>query len=87
MPYGLYVVNVANTDVSIEAWVMEMDVDANEGRGGTTFTRMPHHAKQWPSMQAAFLAYRQQSKVKPLRDDGKPNRPMLAFTIEIRRID
>jgi hypothetical protein len=53
------------------------------GRGETVFTDDPDDALQFDDSGAAFVFYRQQSKTVPLREDGRPNRPLTAFTVEI----
>lgn len=86
MPYAIFVLCVAHNLAPIDAYVMDFDVDANEGRGGTRLTRLPHRAMKFKSLADALAAYKKQSKVQPYRDDGEPNRPLTAFTVEIRRI-
>lgn len=86
MPYGIFVYGLASGGEEINAWLFSFDVDAHDGMGAAQFTQYKHRAYQFPSMAAATFAWRQQSKVRPLRDDGKPNRPLTAFTIEIRRL-
>jgi hypothetical protein len=86
MNYGIFVVCIAGSETPINAWLMDYDVDANEGKGGVQLTRMPQHAMQFVSMGDAMKAYRKQSKVQPFRDDGKPNRPLTAYTVEIKRL-
>lgn len=86
MPYGIFVFSIAGLGTPINSWIMDFDVDANEGRGGVKLTRMPQHALRFESMANALAAFHTQSKVQPLRDDGKPNRPLTAYTCEIRRL-
>ena len=66
----------------INAWVRDCDVDARDGRGTFSFTTTLAEAKHFTSFTDAFNYWRRQSIVRPLRDDGKPNRPLTAFTIE-----
>jgi len=51
--------------------------------GRSWFTTDPCDALQFLSQTAAVEALRTQSKKHPLRSDGKPNRPMTSFTVEI----
>lgn len=86
MKFGIFVHATASTGEPVNKWLMDYDVDAHEGKGGVVFTRFPHRALQFASMAEAVKVWQTQSKVKPLRDDGLPNRPLTSFHTEIRRI-
>jgi hypothetical protein len=60
-----------------------LDVDAYDGRGWATFTKDVQYAAKFPTPIGAWKFWGQQSTVKPLRADGRPNRPGTAFTVEI----
>lgn len=47
----------------------------------------PHLAIRFKTFNEAMAFYRTQSKARPLRPDGNPNRPMTALTVEIVRIE
>jgi hypothetical protein len=47
------------------------------------FTTNPAWALRFENGGDAMRFWRQQSILQPLRDDGKPNRPLTAFTVEI----
>lgn len=57
--------------------------DAFGGLGFAKWTSEPALALHFSSRAAAFDFWRQQSTVRPLRADGKPNRPLTAYTVEI----
>jgi hypothetical protein len=86
MAYGIFVFQIAGTYMPINSWIKDFDVNANGGRGNTTFTKSPRFAKKFDSMEEALNAYRMQSTLEPFRDDGLPNRPLTAYTVEIRKI-
>jgi hypothetical protein len=44
-------------------------------------------AQKFPDMEAAFRCYNQVHPVQPLRPDGKPNKPLTAFTVEFKKED
>jgi len=44
-------------------------------------------ALRFASMEEATAFWRQQSTRTPLRPDGKPNRPLTAYTVTIRKIE
>lgn len=67
-------------------WIRSHE-DTLDGRGHTMFTPDKQLARSFESIGDAFEFYRQQSKTVKLRDDGKPNRPITAFTVEIMPLD
>jgi hypothetical protein len=55
--------------------------DANDGRGDATFTDDPLRVKRFRSMVEAADEWKRVSTIRPVRDDGKPNRPLTVFTV------
>jgi hypothetical protein len=53
------------------------------GRGEVTFVYEVDGAKRFADRTAAFAFWKTQSRTMPRRPDGKPNRPMTAYTVEI----
>lgn len=47
------------------------------------FTRDASKAKTFPDGAAALEEWRRVRSVDPVRPDGKPNRPLTAFTVEL----
>jgi hypothetical protein len=66
-------------------YVSRFDSDAHGGLGQVWTTANPEDALQFATGVAAAEFYRQASTVKPIREDGKPNRPLTAFTVSIGR--
>lgn len=66
-----------------ERFVRSMDVEALGGRGSLQWTSMRSRAMRFENVAAATNYWMRQSKTVPLRDDGKPNRPLTAYTISI----
>lgn len=64
-------------------WLKAGDVEAFDGRGDATLTSNVDEALRFESPVAALMFWRSQSETRPLRDDGQPNRPLTAFTVEI----
>lgn len=62
------------------------DPDANNGLGDERWTNNPAKAKRFKSFAEASQCWQAQSTVRPTRDDGKPNRPMTAYSVTIREI-
>lgn len=65
----------------VDLWLKSFDVDAYNGLGDQVFTDDPAQAMRFDGLEAALNAWKTQSKVRPLRPDGKPNRPLTAFSI------
>ena len=68
-------------------YVKSFDFDAYGGQGDGVFTKDRDEAIKFDSWDAAFMFWRTQSKVKPLREDGKPNKPLTSTTVEITAED
>jgi len=59
------------------------DHDACNGHGYATFTDRVNHAKRFADHAEALAFWNKQSAVRPLRPDGRPNKPLTALTVEI----
>jgi hypothetical protein len=70
-------------DIPLGSYLVSADVDAHGGLGQVAWSRNPAKAKSFASTAEAFEFWRSQSTVRPLREDGKPNRPMTAFSVQI----
>lgn len=69
-------------DAERDAYLLAYDPDAHEGRGAATWTYEPEKARRFPTVMAAMECWSQQSTVRPLRPDGRPNKPLTAFSVE-----
>ena len=67
-------------------YLVSYDVEAHDGRGTAEFSESLYEAMRFPTAMAAILAWKTQSTVCPLREDGRPNRPLTAFTMEPRAV-
>ena len=68
--------------IVFQEYLMSFDPEAAHGRGKIATTTDITKAKRFPSFQAVMEEWKTQSKTVPLRPDGKPNRPLTAFTIQ-----
>lgn len=64
------------------AWLAEYDPDTDRIR----WTTDPAQAMTFAGGAEALACYRQQSLTVPLRPDGRPNRPLTAYTVSIERL-
>jgi len=67
-------------------YVVSCDVDAMGGVGAVFFgTR--EQAMRFEDAGCALAYWKLQSRVRPIRPDGKPNRPLTALTVELQRVE
>lgn len=62
-------------------FLVAYDPEANMGRGEAEWTRDPAKALEFGSMREAFACLTQVPQARPVRPDGKPNRPLTALTM------
>lgn len=80
--FGMWILDGETLDDG--QWLASYDVDAHDGLGEAIGTADPGEALRFPDVRAVLEAWKEQSTVEPLRLDGKPNRPLSAFTIQPR---
>lgn len=67
-------------------YLKSYDPEAHDGFGDATFTTDINKALVFDTFAAALLFTRQQPANRPLRADGRPNRPLTAFTLEYKDV-
>ena len=67
--------------VAVGAYLASYDPEGDDGNGITTWTHDPAQAMTFPTGEAATACYRAVPLNRPLRPDGKPNRPLTRFTV------
>src|SRR5262245_12547274 len=68
-------------------YLKSFSVDAYGGRGYAEWTADPRQAMRFAGINEALLFRKTQSRAKPFRPDGKPNRPLTAITTLIVAVD
>lgn len=63
-------------------YVKHYSPEAFDGRGDATFTNDITQAMQFSSLSEAWDYSRKVPECRRFRADGKPNRPLTAFTLE-----
>lgn len=71
----------------IPLFFVSADVDAKDGVGTFVLTNDPQKAMLFDDTMQAIEYQRRVSTVRPVRDDGKPNRPMTALSVGFQRIE
>lgn len=84
-PFILRIIAGPAGAVLAPSWLMAYDVDAYGGTGFVELTPNPEYALQFPDELAVMAAMGSTSRVKPVRPDGLPNRPLAAFTVMVDR--
>jgi len=64
-------------------FLKSFDFEHEDGLGYGTFTKDPNKAMRFVNAAEAMQFWNTQSTVRPLREDGKPNKPLTALTIAI----
>lgn len=91
MDYGIKLVAIQGQEIDPPQWLVDFQPDLHQPGDlyptGYVETDIDvARAKRFGGAGDAFSFLRTQSTVCPLRPDGKPNRPLLAFTTEIMRL-
>lgn len=60
--------------------------NARHGRGDEKWTSDLKRAKRFPTFEAALECWKAQSTLVPFRPDGKPNRPMTAYSVTVEEV-
>lgn len=68
------------------SYVKTYDPNGHDGHGDLTTTFNLAEAKRFDDGAQAMTFYRQISDTHPLRPDGRPNRPLTAFTVCIKNL-
>ena len=88
MPLAIRALGFANgTKCPIAGqYLKSFDFEADNGLGFGVFTDRIEEAMLFPDLVAASTFWKTQSKVRPRRPDGKPNRPLTATTITFVKV-
>lgn len=65
------------------AWLASFDPEAHEGYGEVVFTLIPARIMRFADAAQAMEYIRQVPRARPVRGDGKPNRPLTAYTWQV----
>lgn len=86
-PMAIYVLANEVAGEVINSWLLDFDPDGKSGRGTVEFTDDRDKALGFETIEELHAFWTQQSTLRPTRSDGKPNRPLTAFTIEARPVE
>jgi hypothetical protein len=83
---GIFILELAATGEPVNEWLVVFDPNGNDGRGTMTTSPDPVHATRFADATTALACWKQPSTVVPYRADGKPNRPLTAYTVDVRPV-
>jgi hypothetical protein len=76
-----------NGTVVVGPYLQSSDPDADSGFGAEVWTDDPAKALRFATFASAMACWQAQSNVRPFRPDGRPNRPLTAYSVLPERID
>lgn len=76
------ILDAAQEPLAFPCYVRAYDPD----RHVLELTLDPNEALRWASPGDAIATWNMQSVSEPFRSDGRPNRPLTAFTVEIAHV-
>jgi len=75
-------------DHGAEVYLVHYDIEAEPFLADIRLSNHLADAIVWPHVMSAMEAWRAQCKHTPIREtDGKPNRPLTAFTVTIEFVE
>lgn len=73
-----------STDGLPVGWYLaSYDADGNDGWGEAVWTDNPAEALEFATATDARACWAEQSRLRPLRPDGQPNRPLTALSVQL----
>jgi hypothetical protein len=83
--YVIEIVGLADGTPTIATgtYVEDYTPDGNDGQGELLLTARPELAKLYDDPMDALAEWKRVSTTHPTRPDGKPNRPLTAFTVTV----
>jgi hypothetical protein len=78
--------SVSHDDPNFGQYLRRYDPDYQDGLGRAWWTSSRDKAKRFADVGAAMEAWRQISSIQPFRLDGRPNRPLTAYSITFEDI-
>jgi len=81
MKWVMEVLGTATEIFDRPRYIENYDVDAYGGQGAADLTLDINKARKFNSFIDVMEAWKTQSTLRPFRPDGKPNRPLTAFSV------
>ena len=73
----------STNDLPVGWYLAGYDADGNDGWGEAIWTEDPAEAIVFACATDAHACWTEQSRLRPLRPDGQPNRPLTALSVQV----
>lgn len=73
-------------DPLVGQFLLSYDPEAHGGLGDAEFTADLEKARRFADAAEAIECWRAVPNAKPVRPDGRPNRPLTAFSVTLREV-
>jgi hypothetical protein len=83
--HRIRIIGARNWEFAEPTYLKSYDPDGNDGHGDIELTNISSEAKQFEP-GTTMDEWMKISTTRPLRPDGKPNRPLSAYTIQTEPI-
>jgi hypothetical protein len=83
--YRMRIVALGDKLFNDGVYLKSFDFEAHNGQGEAEFTKDKAAAKTFASIQEAFSYWVTVPECKPFREDGRPNKPLTATTVEFEK--
>jgi hypothetical protein len=70
-------------DPTVGCWLKSYDPEAHDGRGEAIWTADKDQAMKFESQAIAMQLWLVVPRARPVRADGRPNKPLTAFSVTI----
>lgn len=77
----LSTLGVDRYDPDLGKFLQHFDPDYQNGLGRAWWTSDRAEAMTFPDVTAALDEWKRESSIQPIREDGRPNRPLTAYSI------
>ena len=83
MAWGIFIIMDALGQTEVNAWLQAYDILTDEH---PAVTPNPELAKRFEMLSDALDFWKQVSPLHPTRLDGRPNRPLTVWSVEMRQL-
>lgn len=76
---------IGPSDVA-SGYLKSFDPEAHDGQGDAVLTDEVSEAMKFDTFTEAYEFYHSVPMSRPIREDGRPNRPLTAFTVSVETL-
>jgi hypothetical protein len=86
MPWRMKIVGKGHELFQVPVYLEDFDLEFRGGLGKATLTADPSKALPFETLESLFETWSTISRTKPRREDGRPNRPLTAYSFEPEQV-